>query len=189
MDWAKNTRPYWLRYEEDEVNCHIFWKMWLLSLCRPALIDDEEFGDVAFPDEKGISSRIYHLKLQFSRLSSVEDPARDKPIYYFIDYVYIPEYPDRETPYEYGYESYKLYSIRYFDEKYGYLDNNEYARDHKEMLGKERNYGNKKDTYTVYIFPLFYDEVISYEYLYTVETEKYKYVNTIYRTTSYTEEK
>ena len=161
-----NTRPYWLKYETTDLSLIPFWKLYIASLARPHLCDDEEWGDLMYPNERGHMSRISNLGLNFGH-QVIVDPARDKPPYYFLEYVSIPVYDENcETPYLGICDSYRLYGIRQripvINGPDRYESRIEYARNEIEALSMARESYQKTIRY--FIFPMFYDEVISFEY-------------------------
>jgi hypothetical protein len=166
------TRPYWLKYETQDLSKVPFWKLYIAALARPMLIDDEDFGDAEY-GEKGRISRIYNLGLRL-RYRKVENPAYDKPVYYIFDYVDCPEYDERtNTPYLDVREGYKLYGIRdeYFSKgEVFYEDRVIYAKSETNALKlREEEWENEewRDRLLpnrAFVFPMFYSEVVSYEF-------------------------
>jgi len=161
------TRPYWLKYETQDLSKVPFWKLYIAALARPMIIDDEDFGDAEY-GEKGIVSRIYNLGLRLSG-RDVENPAYDKPVYYFLDYITCPEYDERiDTPYEYISEGYKLYGMRHeylHENKIKYIDYLVYAKDENQAIKSMREpWSNYYKVTRIFIFPMFYSETISYEF-------------------------
>ena len=161
------TRPYWLKYETQDLSKVPFWKLYIAALARPMLIDDEDFGDAEY-GEKGKVSRIYNLGLRLSG-RDVENPAYDKPVYYFLDYITCPEYDERiDTPYEHISEGYKLYGMRHeylHENKIKYRDYLVYAKDENQAIKSRREpWVNYYKVTRIFIFPMFYNETISYEF-------------------------
>lgn len=166
------TRPYWLKYETLDLSKVPFWKLYIAALARPMLIDDEDFGE-ADCGENGKISRIYNLGLR-REFRKVENPAYDKPVYYIFDYVACPEYDERvDTPYLDVREGYKLYGIRdeyfsrgeaFYQDRMMYAKTETHALKLREEEWKNEEWWDRLLPNRAFVFPMFYSEIVSYEF-------------------------